>query len=185
MKAKTASLALPLTIICLGGPFPSFAKPADSTAPCDAAVEVLRHLAQEPGRPSQVLSSKPISTGLWVVEDQRPQPPKSLFDRLEAAPESSALLTCPGLSRQAHALGFETGNGAERTAMRDALGRPIRVYRSEIVGMSLPVLSADANEALVSYGTSRGLVGYSGIIYLRRDSTGRWSVAGDEGLTSG
>ncbi|NBW08029.1 MAG: hypothetical protein EBR82_08375 [Caulobacteraceae bacterium] len=63
----------------------------------------------------------------------------------------------------------------ERT--RDAQGRTLMTYSSDILAFSLPVLSPDGQSAVMhSSATCGALCGSGFVIWLKRDAEGEWKT---------
>lgn len=147
---------------------------------CDAALAVLQYRAAHERANLDVLSEDPIDPGSWLNIRDRPQPSSGLLHSFASAKHSSALRSCRDLPKKARALGFQMGSSAQTWASREDDGRLLAVYRANVVWMTLPVVSYDGAEALVSYGERSGRLGGSGgVDYLKRDPDGRWRLVDD------
>jgi hypothetical protein len=108
------------------------------------------------------------------------KPPRDLAGRFLATPNVDLLASCAELPQALARDGVEFGDEAV-TAMiersRDAQGRMSMVYSSNILGFSLPVISADGQSAMMhSSGTCGALCGSGFVIWLKRDAEGEWKT---------
>ena len=94
-----------------------------------------------------------------------------------ATSRSNPQADCPGLASVVAGLGGASGQEAE--AELDRKLSTSQAYGQAEVGVSLPMLSADASEGLLSYFTTCGILcGGDFLAYLRRDKAHRWRLVG-------
>ena len=101
--------------------------------------------------------------------------PRDLMLQLTRQHGVSALAVCLTLAAGLRSKGVRVGPQAVARSL-EAGGRS--AYSPPVVGVSLPALSDDGNEALLESSYVFGIegAGSGGLIYFRRDSSGKWSV---------
>jgi hypothetical protein len=160
--------------------------PPVSPAQCEAAWSFAVHLLADRHDRPMVFSTGSVGfTGMtpgrraWSQgqDDHRPVPPVELEQALVNA---SALAACPSFRQRLAARHVASGPRAEARALRL---RPDRTYRGEIVAISIPAISADERQALLVASNYAGPLGGGGfLVYLIRNDTGQWQIAGYSGL---
>lgn len=109
------------------------------------------------------------------------RPPRELIVQLIGQHGISALVSCPMLTARLRAKGMGVGQKAVAQSL-DAGGGA--AYTPPVVGVSLPSLSDDGNEAVLASSYVFGIegAGSGDLIYFRRDSSGKWAVVSSSRL---
>ena len=109
-------------------------------------------------------------------------PPAALVDRLNRTRAVSAVASCPAVRAWLDKAGIAHGAKAVDRAV-DPRRMTAQGYAETVLGVSVPVVSADGADALVlTHNVSAPLGGGGQANRLRRGANGRWTVVAIRGL---
>lgn len=114
------------------------------------------------------------------AEESKPKPiagpPDELISGLRASAGVSAIKHCANVRKLLDSKGIRYGEGAVNSGSSSNGA----LFKSAILGISLPVISKDGNEAVLVESFSAGmLLGRGNVTYLKRQPDGKWKVIGE------
>jgi hypothetical protein len=154
-------------------------------ARCEVARSVIAERLKGRQKPVVIISDsgfgdRQVSANAFLHNwTQDAMPSRALAAAFLAKPSVDLLEACPDLPQALAGDGVAFGE-TEMTAMMERSrmtsdGHLSTFYTSDILGFSLPVLSADRRSALMhSSATCGALCGSGAVVYLKRDRQGVW-----------
>ncbi|MDG5495517.1 hypothetical protein [Niveispirillum sp. BGYR6] len=103
-------------------------------------------------------------------------PSDELISSLRASGGASAIKHCANVRKLLDSKGIRYGEDAVNSGSSSSGA----LFKSAILGISLPVISKDGNEAVLVESFSAGmLLGRGNVTYLKRQPDGTWKVVGE------
>ncbi len=103
-------------------------------------------------------------------------PPDELISSLRASAGASAIKYCTNVRKLLDSKGIRYGEDA----VNSGASSNGTLFKSAILGISLPVISKDGNAAVLVESFSAGmLLGRGNVTYLKRQPDGKWKVVGE------
>ncbi|MQP65785.1 hypothetical protein GE253_10575 [Niveispirillum sp. SYP-B3756] len=103
-------------------------------------------------------------------------PPNELISGLRAGGGASAIKHCANVRKLLDSKGIRYGEDAVNSGSSSNGA----LFKSAILGISLPVISKDGNEAVLVESFSAGmLLGRGNVTYLKRQADGKWQAIGE------
>lgn len=164
---------------------------SDDVRACDAALAMVK-----------VFTARQVNGVPWVVADSPPSqwwagaagkeqmlltqqwqgksPAREMTQAFATSQPRSALSTCPAIGVYLDQIGIKHGEQAANDATVDnATKRPIRVWSSTTLRLSLPLIDDSGDDAVVEIGIAGGqTIGGGSIHHLQRKPSGDWADVG-------
>lgn len=161
-------------------------KPQQQSSTCDVASAFTEMVAADMSERQTVFSDEPldltqhISDSVANASDQptaAARPPAALMAHFRQQGATNALTACAPVRALLQNQRIRFGRQATQQGLRqDANG----VFASSIVSVSVPVVSADGQQALIGSTIASGTLDGAGLLFLlEKQPNGRWQVVAE------